>query len=292
MANAETAKRLIFKTPEQAAETLKAALKSNDKTALLDIFGHEYDAEINTSDKAAEKVRRSEFYEEMAKGYKFDNKSNGHVVLLIGMDDWPFSIPLIKSEQGWSFDTEAGIDEVINRRIGHNELAAIAACDAILDAQLEYVKTDHDNDGVLEFAQKFKSTPGDRDGLYWASPKGAAQSELSPLEQFVSDAGDYLEARRSSDDPYKGYYYRILFSQGEKAAGGEYNYVVNNNMIAGFAVIAWPAEYDNTGIVTFMMSHEGTILEKDLGEDTAAIVAKIKSINPDNGWRPVSITHE
>ena len=289
---AETNKQLVFTTPKLAVETLKAALKNNDIPALLNIFGHEYESEIHTSDKAAEKVRRNETYKDMADGYKVKSMAPDKAILLIGKNDRPLSIPLVKTKSGWMFDTKAGIEEVINRRIGHNELAAIAACDAILDAQVEYAKTDHDNDGVLEFAQKFKSRPGDRDGLYWAAPRGAAGSEMSPLEQFVTDAGDYLSARTSTNDPYKGYFFKVIHAQGEKAAGGQYNYIVNNNMIAGFAVIAWPAEYENTGIMTFMMSHEGTILEKDLGKNTNQLVAKMLAINPDKTWQPVQITNE
>lgn len=288
-ASAEPNKQLVFASPAFAVEAMKSALKVNDIPALLNIFGHQYKSKIDTSDKVAEKIRRNSFYKEITDGYKLESISPNKLTVLIGKNEWPFSIPLIKSKSGWYFDTKSGIEEILNRRIGHNELAAIAACDAILDAQVEYAKIDHDNDGVLEFAQGFKSYPGQRNGLYWASPKGAAKSEKSPLEAFVLDAGDYLSARSSANDPYKGYFFKVITSQGDEAVGGKYNYIINKNMIAGFAVIAWPAEYANTGIMTFMMSHEGTILEKDLGNNTTALVAKMAFINPDKSWQPIQL---
>ncbi|MCK4837733.1 MAG: DUF2950 domain-containing protein [Desulfobulbaceae bacterium] len=288
-ANNESNKQSVFASPELAVEALKTALKDNNIPELLNIFGHQYKSRIDTADKAAEQVRRNKFYQVISDGYKLESKEPDKVTVLIGKNDWPFSIPLVKNDAGWYFDTNVGIDEILNRRIGHNELAAIAACDAILDAQVEYASIDHDNDGVLEFSQKFKSTPGQQDGLYWVSPKDAASSDKSPLEAFVIDAGDYIQARTSTKDPYKGYFFKVISSQGKNAVGGKYNYLVNNNMIAGFAVIAWPAEYANTGIMTFMMSHEGTILEKDLGENTTELVANMSAINPDKSWQPVQL---
>lgn len=288
-ANNEINKQSVFASPELAVEALKASLKDNNIPELLNIFGHQHKSKIDTLDKAAEQVRRNKFYKVISDGYKLELIEPNKVTILIGKNDWPFSISLVKNDAGWYFDTNAGTEEILNRRIGHNELAAIAACDAILDAQVEYARIDHDSDGVLEFAQKIKSDPGQRNGLYWASPKGAVSSEKSPLEAFVMDAGDYIQTRTSTKDPYKGYFFKVISSQGKNAVGGKYNYLANNNMIAGFAVIAWPAEYANTGIMTFMMSHEGTILEKDLGENTTELVANISSINPDKSWQPVQL---
>ena len=285
----ETNKQLVFATPESAVEALKVALKDNNIPALLNLFGHQYKSEIDTSDKAAEKVRRNKFYKVISDGYRFEPIEPNKVAVLVGKNDWPFSIPLVKNDAGWYFDTEAGIEEIINRRIGHNELAAIAACDAILDAQVKYAKTDHDDDGVLEFAQAFKSKPGQRNGLYWESSKAAATTEKSPLEAFVQDAGDYLNSGGSTKDPYKGYFFKVISSQGENAVGGKYDYIFDKSMIAGFAVIAWPAEYANTGIMTFMVSHEGTILEKDLGENTVELVVNMRAFNPDKTWNPVQL---
>lgn len=286
---AESKKQSIYASPELAVEALKTALKDNNIPELLNIFGHEYASRIDTPDKAAEKVRRNKFYEALGDGYRFESTEPNNLTVMVSKDDWPFSIPLVKNDAGWYFDTEAGIEEIINRRIGHNELAAIAACDAILDAQVEYAKTDHDDDGVLEFAQEFKSKPGQRNGLYWESSKAAATTEKSPLEAFIQDAGDYLNSGGSTKDPYKGYFFKVISSQGENAVGGKYDYIFDKSMIAGFAVIAWPAEYANTGIMTFMVSHEGTILEKDLGENTAELVVNMRSFNPDKTWDPVQL---
>ncbi len=286
---AKSDKQAMFSKPERAVEALKAALRENNIPALLNLFGHQYESNIDTQDKAAEKVRRKLLSNAISEQYKLESTGSNKKTILVGKNDWPFSIPLIKNEDGWYFDTEAGIEEILNRRIGHNELAAISACDAIYDAQVKYAKSDHDNDGVLEFAREIKSKTGQRNGLYWEIAEGAARTEISPLKEFVTDAGDFIDTKSSSKVPYKGYYFKVFLSQGENAAGGKYNYVINNNMISGFAVIAWPAEYANTGIMTFMMSHEGTILEKDLGINTNEQIIKMDSFNPDKSWKPVRL---
>jgi len=191
-------------------------------------------------------------------------------------------IPLVKGEKGWSFDVDAGLEEINDRRIGRNELSAIAFCKAYMVAQQEYAGADHDGDRVLEYAQKIVSDPGSRDGLYW---EAEADGELSPFAAFVADAAEYLEYRQT-DEPFRGYNFKVLTGQGANPPGGAYSFVINGNMIAGYGLVAWPADYGRSGIMTLVCSHHGEILEKDLGADTEKVAAAMKTYDPDDSWTP------
>jgi hypothetical protein len=194
-------------------------------------------------------------------------------------------IPIVKTDKGWHFDVAEGADEIISRRIGANELAAIDNLNAYVDAQVQYASADRDGDVVLEYAQKINSSPGQKDGLYWESAAGSAD-ELSPFGPFVAEKAAYL-ADREPGDPFMGYYYRIVSRQGENAPGGRYDYVINGNMIAGFAMIAWPADYGSSGVMTFIVNQNGTVYQKDLGDATEVGAAAVQAYDPDSTWAEV-----
>jgi hypothetical protein len=215
--------------------------------------------------------------------HKLRDDGKNRKVLLIGPKAWPFPIPLVKEGKIWRFDTEAGIEEVINRRIGKNELNAIAICKAYIDAQIKYSSADRDGDDVLEYAQQIASTEGKKDGLFWEVRES---DELSPFGPLVADAKNYLEDHEP-DDPFKGYYYKIITRQGSNAPGGRYDYIINGNMIAGFSLIAFPAEHNNSGVMTFICSHQGNVYQKNFGEDSDLIAAGIDEYNPDASWSEV-----
>ena len=203
----------------------------------------------------------------------------------MGKDDWPFPIPIAKKDSLWYFDTDEGRDEILARRIGSNELCAIQVCLVYVDAQREYAKKDWDNDGLLEYAQKFRSDAGKKNGLYWETGEGDEQSPLGPLFAAAQEEGYALKQSDSGPSPYHGYYYRILTAQGKDAPGGAYNYVVKGNMLGGFAMMAYPAQYGASGIMTFVVNHDGIVYQKDLGEDTEKAAQAVRLFNPDSTWR-------
>jgi hypothetical protein len=218
---------------------------------------------------------------------KLVNENDMKVILHVGNGDWPFPIPVVKKGDHWLFDTMAGKEEILNRRIGRNELNAIQVCLAYVDAQREYVLKDRDGDKLLEYAQKFISREGEKNGLYWEAKEGEPQSPLGPL--IAKAAGEGYAGRKPGGkrNPYHGYYYRILKAQGKNAPGGEYDYMVSGKMIGGFALVAYPAEYGNSGVMTFIVNHDGVVYEKDLGKDTEKIATAMKKFNPDRTWKKV-----
>ncbi len=284
-----TSSQRSYDTPEQAVDALITAARENDDSALLTIFGQKYKDLLMTDDKASEKVQRAKFYEAYQEAHKLQTSLTGLLTLIVGNNEWPFPIPLIKEDAGWRFDTRAGIEEIINRRVGANELAAINTMKSVLDAQIKYASVDRNDDGVLEYARKFSSTPGQHDGLFWDSAEGVSEQDISPLQSFVTEAGEYLSARESDDAPFRGYHFHILTSQGPNAKGGSYEYIVGDSMIAGFAIVAWPDEYGQSGVMTFVMNHEGTIFEKDLGEATAEVDSSMVTFDPDDSWKVVGV---
>jgi hypothetical protein len=216
-----------------------------------------------------------------------EREGSDKVVLHVGNEDWPFPIPVVKKDKRWRFDTEEGREEVLARRIGRNELNVIQVCLAIVDAQREYALKDRDGDGLLEYARKFASDPGKKDGLYWKAGQGDEQSPLGSLVATAQEQG-YKGAKKSDKPvPYHGYYYRILQAQGPNATGGAYEYGVNGNMIGGFALVAYPAKYGASGIMTFIVNHDGVVFQKDLGKKTAELVAAMSLFNPDKDWKKV-----
>ncbi|HEY7088843.1 MAG TPA: DUF2950 domain-containing protein [Tepidisphaeraceae bacterium] len=272
-----------FATPQEAVDGLTAALANNDMTALLSIVGSEYERLISSGDANLDAERRKEFADDMKERTELQKDGEDRLNMLIGNDKWPAPIPLVKDDQGWRFATEEGADEMINRRIGKNELAVIDVCHAYVAAQAEYARKDRDGDDVLEYAQKVRSTPGTKDGLYWPTEEG---EPLSPLG-LLNTAAQIAFPDRKEGDPFMGYYFRILNAQGDQVPGGRYNYIINGNMIAGFALVAWPAKYGSTGIMTFVINHQDKLYQKDLGQDTDQIASKMTEYNPDSTWKEV-----
>jgi hypothetical protein len=272
-----------FETPDEAVNALIAALEKDDMDTLLDIFGREYEEELIGGDPIASREARKQASKRAQEMHKLRDDGKDKKILYIGSEAWPVPFPLVKEEGGWYFDTEAGIEEAVNRRIGENELNAVSICRTYIDAQLEYSFIDRDGDEVLEYAQILGSTEGKKDGLFWES---GDNEELSPFGPLVADAKDYLEGHEPGD-PFKGYYYRIITRQGADAPGGRYDYIINGNMIAGFGLIAFPADSGNSGIMTFTCNHQGKVYQKNFGEDSDLIAAGIDEYNPDASWSEV-----
>jgi Protein of unknown function (DUF2950) len=275
-----------FATPEEAAQALLDAAASDDMDAIWVILGDEKRDELANPDQVQERENRRQVVSAAKDAMQLRADDPDTRVMVIGKEAWPMPIPIVKGNNGWYFDTAAGADEIIARRIGTNELASIDNLRAYVDAQVQYAAADRDGDQVLEYAQRINSTEGQKDGLYWET---AAESdeELSPFGPFVGEHAAYLDDR-DVGDPFMGYYYRIVSRQGEHAPGGRYDYVINGNMIGGFAMIAWPAEYGSSGIMTFTVSQTGKVYQKDLGEGTAPAAAAIQIYDPDESWSEVS----
>jgi len=279
-AQAATAEaQMRFGTPEAAVEVLLTALKNNDEGALTALVGAEYADRLLSKDKVGARESRETLYQEAQKQLILRKDTADRVVLVIGLDAWPFPIPLVRSGNDWRFYTAEGIEEIVNRRIGADELKAIAVCRDYLAAQRQYAGKIRDKSGVRKFAQRLRSTAGQQDGLYWdPAVAGGEESPFGPL------MAEYLKGGRQRGDPYYGYYFRILTRQGQHVPGGRYRYVINGNMIAGFALVAFPAEYGNTGVMTFLVSHHGKVYQKDLGPRTAELGKAMQEYNPDTTW--------
>ncbi len=274
-------KQTYFQTPDSAVKALLKALRANDDKALLDIFGTKYAKQIVTTDRVAKGVNRMRAYRAAQEMLVWQKEQKDKLILVIGYEAWPVPIPLVKEAKGWRFDTAAGIDEIVSRRIGRNELSAIEVSSAYVQAQRSYASQDRDGDKVLEYAQIINSNKGKHDGLYW---EAELDKEVSPFGPLVAEQSDYLEGRKPGD-PFKGYYFKILSRQGNNAPGGRHDYVINGNMIAGFAMAAFPADYGTSGIMTFLVSHNGTVLQKDLGPDTPFLGRAMHAYNPDDTWK-------
>jgi hypothetical protein len=275
-----------FASPEAAVDALGTALKANDDAALLALFGEQHKNLVITGDKANDTTVRATLAQRLATFHLLEPAGDDRRILLVGAEAWPVPIPLVRQNGAWRFATEEGIEEILNRRIGRNERNALHVLSAYLDAQRQYAERDRDGDGVLQYAKKLVSTAGKRDGLYWPSDSAKGE-EASPFGPLVAEGAPYLAGHKAGD-PYRGYYFRILTRQGKNAAGGAYNYVINGRMIAGFALVAYPAAYGDSGVMTFIVSHNGTIYEKDLGPKTASIAAGMTSFDPGSGWKKVS----
>ena len=273
-----------FPSPEAAAQALRDALEADDGEALRAIFGPEYADDLIGSDIAIVREGMRQTLEAMRAATALLPEADDSVILTIGRQAFPFPVPIVREGESWYFDSAAGLEEVLDRRIGENELAAIEALRAYVQAQIEYASADRDGDQVLEYAQRVISTPGQRDGLYWASAPG---EPVSPFGPFIAEISALIQGKELGD-PYRGYYYRVLKGQTEHAPGGAYEYVINGNMIAGFAMLAWPAEYGETGVMTFQVSHQGDVLEADLGPETAEVAPAFDAYDPDATWTDVS----
>jgi hypothetical protein len=272
-----------FKTPQEAVETLMTAVRAGDHKAVDTILGPGADQIMWSGDEVQDENTRTAFLAAYDIKHSVETGGDKPATLLIGPDDYPFAIPIIKKRDAWMFDTVAGREEVLARRIGRNELGAIDVCLGYHDAQYEYAATMPKVDDMAVYAQRVASSPGKKDGLYWPT---AAGEPPSPLGDAVADA-TLRGYRVGSGEPYQGYYYKILTRQGPKAPGGALDYIVKGKMIGGFALIAWPAEYGNSGITTFMINHDGVVYEKDLGTKTSRIAARATAFNPDATWKKV-----
>ena len=272
-----------FKTPDEAVTALIDAAKAQDKSAILAVLGKEGRDVISSGDAVADRAARHRFIAAYNANHTVD-ESGDKATLVVGPDDWPFPIPLVKKNDRWSFDTAAGLDEILRRRIGRNELSAIQVCLGYVQAQNEYASLDPAGLGPHAYAQRILSSPGKKDGLYWPT---AAGEEPSPLGEFAAEASAEGYKAGQARIPYHGYYYRILKRQGSGAEGGAYDYVVKGKMIGGFALLAYPAQYGNSGIMTFMVNHDGEVLQKDLGPRTTEIARKITEYAPDGTWKKV-----
>ena len=276
-----------FSNPEDAVNAMIEALKVNHVERLSLIFGPGSEDLVSSGDPVADQMRRKQFVQFYEQNNRLEKIDEGRVILHIGDNDWPFPIPVIKTDSGWQFDPEEGKEEIIARRIGLNELSTIQVCLAYVDAQREYAMMDHDGDGFLEYAWQFRSDPGKQNGLYWEETEGNHVSPLGPLVIAAESKGYDLTEHDEVPDPFYGYYYRILYAQGKNARGGAYEYVINDKMIGGFALIAYPADYGASGVMTFMVNHDETVYQKDLGEQTEKIVNDIKMFDPDETWDKV-----
>jgi len=280
------AQQKSFVSAEEAIKAVIAAAKHDDNKELLAIFGPGAKELIFSGDAVADRQRRAQFLKAYDEKNRLDQERDKAVVM-IGKNDWPFPIPLVKKGDRWVFDTAKGREEILNRRIGENELYTIQSCLAIVDAQREYAMKGRDTNGLLEYAQKFASDPGKKNGLYWETKAGEQPSPLGPLAARARTEG--YSAKKSNDGPipYHGYYYKILTAQGQNAPGGAYSYLVKGKMIGGFAVVAYPAGYGNSGVMTFIVNHDGKVFQKNLGRNTASIAQSMKEYNPDSTWREV-----
>jgi hypothetical protein len=274
-----------FATPEEAVSALLTAASAHDTNAFQVIFGPAV-ADIENPDRVQADDDIDTFNDAAKEHQQISRQSETKYVLEVGTNNWPFPIPIVKRDSSWFFDTEAGKEELLNRRIGKNELSTLEAMRAYVEAQREYASADRDSDEVLEYAQKINSTAGTKDGLYWPPD---LDGEISPLGPLAAQAQNQSYAARKKEDgsaaePFHGYFFKILTSQGSSVPGGKYNYIINGNMIAGFALVAWPADYGDTGIMTFMVNQQGRVYQKDLGADTAKVAADMKDYNPDKTW--------
>ncbi|WP_296490552.1 DUF2950 domain-containing protein [Rhodoferax sp.] len=274
-----------FGTPDAAVEALMAALKTDSDAAMLSIVGEAHKDLVIQPDRAATSATRAKILAAMQTLHVLHEPSQERRVLLIGAEAWPVPIPIVRVGDRWRFASEEGANELINRRIGGNERNAIYVLGAYLDAQRAFAARDRNGDGVREFAKKLASAPGKQDGLYW--PADAAKGEeMSPFGPLIAESSAYLAGHKQGD-PYRGYHFKILTRQGKAAAGGAYNYVINGRMLAGFAMLAYPDSHNKSGVMSFIVNHNGKIYQKDLGANSASVAAKINSFNPGPGWQEV-----
>jgi len=282
----DTSKRTRFANFDAAFDALVAAVRTNDTARAAEMLGPEADDVISSGDPIADREKHRAFIASYDAAHQV-RMTDGVAILSVGKEDWPLPIPVVQDAGGWYFDTEEGVEEILDRRVGRNELATIQSCLAYVDAQREYASVDRDGDGLLEYAQKVRSSKGKKDGLYWRSSAG---QPLSPLGDLAAEAArEGYDPNREGDEPrpYHGYYFRILTSQGAGADGGAYDYMAGDSMIGGCALIAYPARHGVSGVMTFMVNHDGVVFEKDLGERTAEAAASIGSFDPRN-WKKVS----
>ena len=284
---ARTTETGTFESADAAVRALIDTTKAGDLDALVALFGPEGRDIMSSSDPATARRNQEVFLAAVAQRWRLEDRDAGTKELIVGNEDWPFPIPLVRTDRGgWRFDTAAGKEEILARRIGRNELAVIDVCRAYVKAQRAYARTGHDGTPAGHYAQRFNSEPGKHNGLYWPSRRGEPRSPLGDLVATAAADG-YDLASRHTPQPFHGYNFRILTAQGAAAPGGDREYVKKGAMSGGFALIAWPVQYDATGVMTFIVNADGVVHERDLGPDTTKAAAAITRYNPDSMWRPV-----
>ncbi len=273
-----------FASPDDAGKGLLEAAKSGDQNAVLAIFGPESKEIIFSGDAVQDKATVDAFVTAYGTMHRWRKMPDGAQILLVGADNFPFPIPLKKNDAGqWFFDTASGKDEILARRIGRNELAVIDVCGALAAAEGEYFSQPHE--GAKQYAVKFISDNGKQNGLYWDSAEGQPKSPLGPLVAFATTEG--YSVKPNAHQPFHGYYFHMLSRQGSHAPGGAKDYVVDGKMVGGFAFVAYPAEYRNSGVMTFIINQDGVLLQKDLGKNTTEIATAMTEFDPDAGWNQV-----
>ena len=268
-----------FATPEEAASALVEAMRGKDLRNIHSVLGPGSGNLIRSGDPIQDAQMRDAFVASFDKSLKFDRNGDSKAILLLGANEYPFPFPLVKDASGWKFDAKSGAEEILNRRIGRNELAAIQVCLAYVDAQREYATKYRDNNGLLEYAQRLVSTPGTQDGLYWDTAEGSPPSPLGSLAARAK-----REGYGDDVDTYHGYEYKILIGQGKDAQGGAYDYIVKGKMIGGFALVAYPSRWNSSGVMTFECNHDGVVYQKNLGRNTRVVASTMMRFNPDATW--------
>jgi len=293
-----------YASPDEALQSLVAAAKDKDRAALAKLFGPDYD-QLLSGDDVEDNKDLAEFAGAVQESAQLQKVNDNKYTITVGKDNWPTPVPLVQKDGKWLFDTKAGLEEVINRRVGENELSAISTCRAYAVAQWEYyTEGDWDHDSVAEYAQKLISTPGKHDGLFWESAEGENASPLGKLiaaayaEGYVSKqevpaapgkGGSDKEQAPFDRAPYHGYYFKILARQGPHAPGGKYGYIINGNMIAGYALVAYPDKWGNSGVMTFIINQQGRVYDKNLGPNTAKLASAMTEYDPDPTWKLVQV---
>jgi len=274
-----------YKSPDEAVAALVSAAQSGDQKGLMRVLGPGSAEIASSGDDVADAAGRKRVLEAYEAKHSFVMEGDDKAILVVGTENWPFPIPLVRKDGAWRFDTAAGRDEILFRRIGRNEFSAIQAALAFVDAQQEYADKGIAGSGV--YAQRIVSQRGKKDGLYWPAQAGEDESPLGALAANAAAEG-YRVGQARQRTPYHGYYYKVLTRQGPNAPGGALDYVVHGKMIGGFALVAYPAQYRNSGVMTFLVNHHGDVYEKDLGPNTASIAGAMAAFDPDNTWRRVS----
>jgi len=279
---AQPAGQKTFSSPDEASRALLRAVQAGDEKDLLEIFGPDGKEIISSGDKVEDKKSRDAFAEKYQRMNRLVEEPDGTVRLYVGAENWPMPIPLVNRKDAWYFDTSAGKEEILFRRIGRNEIATIGVLRELVAAQKEYYSKTHE-DSVKQYAQKFISDQGKHDGLYWNAINREPESPIGPLLAYASSEG-YAKKLSSLPSPFQGYYFRVLMRQGKHASGGAKNYIVNGKMTRGFAFLAYPAEYANSGMMSFIINQDGILYQKDLGPKTADVANALDEYDPDKTW--------
>jgi hypothetical protein len=289
-AKSATTEQLRFKAPQEALDALREATEAKDRPKLRAIFGVEV-GELGSGDEVADQADLDRFAKNLAAAAKLIPEGDDRVTLEVGANAYPFPIPLVRQDGSWHFDTPAGKEEMLNRRIGENEIRTLAVCRGYVAAQRDYYAADWDNNDVIEYAQRLASTSGKKDGLYWQTKADEPASPLGPLvaeaqtEGYGKASATPATTQPAGPRPYHGYFYKILTRQGAHAPGGKYDYVMNGHMVAGFALVAWPDKWGSSGVMTFIVNTNGKVYEKNLGEKTADLVKEMTEYDPDDTWK-------